>query len=145
MLSSSRSPRDPLGSDYQGQHSKCLLEVDFFSQEKTLMVVGERAEAHTCDGGEGSHPSSCGVGTGQGKRTHGAYISSVRRCSPRGTKALLSQSQEPQSSAWVRAFHRHSLNTHYMPDTVMGGDTARKEAGLLPFLIKFTVHGKHRY
>lgn len=59
--------------------------------------------------------------------------------------ALLSQRQEPQSSAQVCAFHRHSLSAHHVPDTVVGGDAARKEAGFLPVPTEFTVGGKHRH
>lgn len=59
--------------------------------------------------------------------------------------ALLSQRQESQSSAQVCAFHRHSLSAYHVPDTVVGGDAARKEAGFLPVPIEFTVGGKHRH
>ena len=104
---------------------------------KTLMVAGERVEAQNMWQGDAPFKLWGRDWTGEKEL---AVLTSVL-----SGGALLSQCQEPQSSAQVCAFHRHSPNAYHVRDTVVGGDTVRKEAGLLPVPTEFTVGGKHRH
>ena len=66
-----------------------------------------------------------------GGRTWGVYITSVKRCSPWSTKALLSELRAPVLSLGSR-IPQTFTECLLCAGTMVGGDMVRKKAGLLP-------------